>query len=182
MFHTNDPMFATHPSAVIGRVPTTFRTTPASSMMWPGGAARLPLHHTSGAMLGGLVLSMLAMITYSARMHRWPVPVHEIATSWVDRLDAMLTALLRDRDLIGPKRSIDVRFDDFMADERGIVAQVYDLAGEALVPEAQETIDQYLAGHQRGRLGRVEATAEMFGLDEDEFRTRFAPYSDRFLT
>ena len=111
-----------------------------------------------------VVLSMLAMITYSARMHRWPVPVHEIAASPVDRLDAMLNALIRDRDRIGPERSVDVRFDDFMADERGIVAQVYDLAD-----------------HQRGRLGRVEVSAEMFGLDDDELRTRFARYSDRFL-
>src|SRR6516165_8981933 len=40
-----------------------------------------------------VVLSMIAMITYSARMHRSPVPVHEIAEYWIDRLDHMLTAL-----------------------------------------------------------------------------------------
>jgi hypothetical protein len=39
----------------------------------------------------------------------------------------------------------------------------------------------YVANHQRGRLGRVETSCEMFGLDEDELRARFAPYVERFL-
>lgn len=128
-----------------------------------------------------VVLSMLAMLIYSARMHRSPVPVHDIAVSWVDRLDAMLTALLRDRDVIGPERSVDVRFDDFMADELGTAAQVYDLAGEPLGPDAREAISNYLATHPRGRLGQVETSAAMFGLDADDLRARFAPYSERFL-
>ena len=41
----------------------------------------------------------------------------------------MLGSLVRDRDVIGPERSVDVRFDDFMADELGIADQVYALAG-----------------------------------------------------
>ncbi|WP_260860553.1 sulfotransferase [Mycobacterium tilburgii] len=36
-------------------------------------------------------LSMIAMITYSARMHRTPVPVQQTAESWIDRLDHMLS-------------------------------------------------------------------------------------------
>src|ERR1700752_2853390 len=64
-----------------------------------------------------VALSMIAMITSSARMHRCPVPVQQIADFWIDRLDQMLSALVRDRDTIGPDRSIDIRFDDFMAGE-----------------------------------------------------------------
>lgn len=56
-----------------------------------------------------VALSVIAMITYSARMHRSAVPVERIAGSWVDRLERMLTALVRDRDTIGPQRSIGVR-------------------------------------------------------------------------
>ena len=37
-----------------------------------------------------VALSMIAMITYSARMHRSPVPVEQIAASWIDRLEQML--------------------------------------------------------------------------------------------
>ncbi|WP_276021211.1 sulfotransferase family protein [Mycobacterium barrassiae] len=128
-----------------------------------------------------VALSMLAMITYSARMHRYPVPVQEIAATWIDRLELMLNGLVRDRDVLPPERSIDIRFDDFMADEIGVAAMIYELAGETLTGEAKSAIADYLAGHQRGRLGRVATSAEMFGLDEDDVRARFEPYTRRFL-
>jgi hypothetical protein len=129
-----------------------------------------------------VALSMVAMITYSARMHRFPVPVEDIAASWIDRLEQMLTALVRDRDTLGPDRSVDIRFDDFMADELGAGERVYALAGEPFTEEAGKAIADYLAGHQRGRLGNVETSYEMFGLKEDSLRARFAPYVERFLT
>jgi hypothetical protein len=129
-----------------------------------------------------VALSMIAMVTYSARMHRSPVPVKEIAASWIERLDEMLTALVRDRETIGPERSVDVRFDDFMADEVGVAERVYALAGEPFTDEARTTVAGYLEGHRRGRLGNVETSYEMFGLAEDDLRARFAPYVDRFLT
>jgi hypothetical protein len=128
-----------------------------------------------------VMLSMIAMITYSARMHRSPVPVEEIAASWVDRLESMLAALVRDRDVIGPQRSTDIRFDDFMADELGVAEAVYALAGEPVAGEASAAMADFLAGHQRGRLGMVATSCEMFGLDENDLHTRFAPYVQRFL-
>ncbi|OBG23758.1 sulfotransferase [Mycobacterium sp. 852002-51057_SCH5723018] len=128
-----------------------------------------------------VALSMIAMITYSARMHRSPVPVEQIAAYWIDRLDRMLTALVRDRDTIGPDRSIDVRFDDFMADELGVAERVYGLAGEPFSEPARAEIAGYLAGHRRGRLGSVQTSPEMFGLTTEGLRDRFAPYVERFL-
>ncbi|MGO8938764.1 MAG: sulfotransferase family protein [Mycobacterium sp.] len=128
-----------------------------------------------------VALSMIAMITYSARMHRSPVPVEQIAAYWIDRLEQMLNALVRDRDTIGPDRSIDIRFDDFMADEIGAAEKVYALAGEPFTEPARGAVADYLSGHQRGRLGSVETSHEMFGLREDDLRSRFAPYVERFL-
>jgi Sulfotransferase family len=128
-----------------------------------------------------VVLSMIAMLTYTARMHRSPVPVQEIAAGWVERLEHMLAALGRDRDVIAPERSIDVRFDDFMADQIGTAEQVYRLAGEPLTGEACAAMADYLAGHQRGRLGAIATSAAMFGLDEDDLRARFTPYLQSFL-
>jgi hypothetical protein len=129
-----------------------------------------------------VALSMIAMITYSARMHRCPVPVQQIADFWIDRLDQMLSALVRDRDTIGPDRSIDIRFDDFMADELGVAERVYALAGEPFTEEARMAIADYLSGHQRGRRGNIETSCEMFGLTQDGLHARFAPYVERFLT
>jgi len=129
-----------------------------------------------------VALSMVAMLTYSARMHRSPVPVEEIAAAWIDRLELMLAALTRDRGAVAPERSIDVRFDDFMADEFGVAEQIYGLIGEPITEDARTAMADYLAGHQRGRLGRVVTSCEMFGLNEDELHERFAPYVSRFLS
>src|SRR5215208_6454226 len=129
-----------------------------------------------------VAISMIAMLTYSARMHRSRVPVQDIAAAWIDRLELMLAALVRDRDVIAPERSIDVRFDDFMADEFGVAEKVYGLVGEPVTDEARTAMADYLSGHRRGRLGRVVTSCEMFGLNEDELRARFAPYVSRFLS
>jgi hypothetical protein len=129
-----------------------------------------------------VALSMLAMITYSARMHCSPVPVHDIAATWLDRLELMLNALIRDRDAVPPQRSIDVRFDDFMADEIGVATNIYGLANEQFSDDVREAIATYLASHQRGRLGRVATSADMFGLDAGDMQDRFRPYVERFLS
>ena len=57
--------------------------------------------------------------------------------AWIDRLELKLTALVRDRGAIAPERSIDVPFDDFMADELGVAEQVYGLIGEPVTDKAR---------------------------------------------
>jgi Sulfotransferase family len=129
-----------------------------------------------------VAISMVAMLTFSARMHRSPVPVEEIARGWIDRLELMLAALVRDRDVIPPERSLDVSFDNYMADELVVAEQVYGLVGEPVTDDARAAMADYLAVHQRGRLGKVVTSCEMFGLDEHDLRERFAPYVSRFLS
>src|SRR4051812_15242786 len=128
-----------------------------------------------------VALSMLVMLCYTARMHRSPVDCEEIVDYWVDRLDLMLRAVVRDRAAIPPERSLDVRFDDFMADDLGTAARVFDLAGEPLTDGDRSAMAAYLDGHRRGRLGTVRTSPEMFGLTEAGLRERFAPYVNRFL-
>ena len=79
-----------------------------------------------------VVLSMLAMLTYTARMHRSPVPVNEIAASWSDRLQLMLNALVRDRDLIPPERSSTSTSTSSWPTNSGAAERIYELAGEPL--------------------------------------------------
>ena len=129
-----------------------------------------------------VTLSMLVMLCYSARMHRSPVNTAEIVDYWVDRLDRMLQSLVRDRDAVPAERSIDVRFDEFMADDLAVTEKVYEVAGEPMTDEARAAMADYLDGHRRGRLGTVRTNPEMFGLDEAELRARFAPYVARFLS
>lgn len=129
-----------------------------------------------------VALSMIAMVTYSARMHRDHVDVPVVAAAWVDRLEKLLDACVRDREVIAPDRSLDVRFDDFMADELGVAESIYALTGEEFDGRSRAAVTQYLQSHRRGRHGRVHTSADMFGLDPEELRERFAPYSARFLS
>ncbi|MBZ5737088.1 sulfotransferase family protein [Nocardioides mangrovi] len=128
-----------------------------------------------------VTVSMVTMIVYTARMHRDPVPAREIGRAWADRLAIMLDAVVRDREVLAPERSVDVRFDDFMSDDLATAQRVYALAGEPVTPEARSAMAAYLDGHRRGHLGTIDYAPAEIGLDPDELRTRFAPYVERFL-
>jgi hypothetical protein len=128
-----------------------------------------------------VTVSLATMIAYTARMHRDPVPVERLAAYWVDRIASMLASLVADRDAIDAEHSVDVRFDDFMADDLGTARHVYELAGEPLTAEADAAMAAYLADHQRDRHGRIDYRAADLGLDPDDLRARFAAYTARFL-
>jgi hypothetical protein len=128
-----------------------------------------------------VVVSMVTMIVYTARMHRAQVPVVELSAAWVDRLELMLNALVRDRDSIPAERSVDVRFDEFMADDLAMTQRILELAGEPVTDDVTTALRTYLAGHERGRLGRIDYRPAELGIDLDDLRRRFAPYVARFL-
>ncbi|MEO6794353.1 MAG: sulfotransferase, partial [Mycobacterium sp.] len=76
-----------------------------------------------------VIQSMATMISYAARISTArPDPV-KISAYWLSRAQDLLTGCLSDRDVLPSAQSIDVRFDDFMADEDGTVARIYELAG-----------------------------------------------------
>ena len=88
---------------------------------------------------------------------------------------------MRDRHLLDPDRSLDVRFDEFMADDLATARAIYELADQPLTARAEAAMAEYLAGHERGRLGRIDYRPADVGLDPDELRSRFVPYTQRFL-
>ena len=128
-----------------------------------------------------VTVSMATMVAYTARTHAFPVdPVH-IGRSWADRIEGMLDACLRDRDVLPAERSLDIRFDDFMADDLATARRVLALADHPLTIDVDAAMRTYLDTHPRGRLGRIDYRAADVGLDLDDLRDRFAPYVERFL-
>jgi hypothetical protein len=121
------------------------------------------------------------MIIYAARMYTDQVDTVGLGRSWADRVERLLTACMRDRGVLGDEQSLDVRFDEFMAAETETVRAVYERAGQPFDRRSDEAVQKYLAGHARGRLGRIDYRAKDVGLDVDELRERFAPYVARFL-
>lgn len=125
--------------------------------------------------------SMATMICYAARMScDRPDPV-TISKYWLDRAEDLLVGCLRDRDVLPAAQSVDVRFEDFMADEDGTVAAIYELAGQPLDTPAREAMTQFRIDHPRGRYGAVDYRPADLGLDADEIAARLRDYRSRFV-
>ena len=62
-------------------------------------------------------------------MRRTRVDLAGLAQYWIDRVEALLRACVRDRDQVAALQSIDVRFDELMADDIDMVTQIYARAG-----------------------------------------------------
>lgn len=127
-----------------------------------------------------VTLSMTTMICYAARMASRPDPA-KLARYWFDRAADLLDGCLRHRDVLPAEQSIDVRFEDFMADEQGTLEAIYDRAGQPLDDTARKAMAQFLAEHPRGQYGGVIYDAADLGLDPAEIADRFRAYRDRFV-
>ncbi len=124
--------------------------------------------------------SFVTMVSYSARLSiEHPDPT-SIARYWSERIQDMFSACVRDREILPAERSMDLRFNDFMADEWGAVEQIYALAGQPLPAESRAAIQSYLDGHGRGRHGRVRYDLASFGVDLAEREAGLAGYRERF--
>ena len=70
---------------------------------------------------------------------------------------------------------------EYMADQEGVLRQVYDLAGLELTPAAEASLLGYLAENPRHQHGRVIYDLEgVFEVDVARLRERFQFYYDRY--
>jgi hypothetical protein len=127
-----------------------------------------------------VTVSMATMIAYTARMQvDRPDPV-AVGRYWSDRSEDLFRACVTDRHLLSDAHTLDVRFDDFMADDMAMVKHIYDVADQPFTDDAHRSITGFLATHERGRHGSVAYRSEVLGIDRTERRRALAFYSDRF--
>jgi len=128
-----------------------------------------------------VVQSTITMLTYGARTgYRSPDP-DWYRDYWTERIGLLLDASLRDRHLLPAERTVDVFFDEYMADEMATVERVYAGAGIELTEAARGEVQAYLEGHPRGKEGRVAYDLRRdFDVTPEAIRTRFSHYLDRF--
>ena len=124
--------------------------------------------------------SMVTMLAYSARLTRDHVDVQGIGHYWANRLELMLGRCAEDHDVLPADQTIDVHFDEFMADDMAMVARVYELAGQPLDGRARAAMTAFMAEHPRGKFGTVEYDLAQFGIHAAERRQALAFYTDRF--
>ncbi len=125
--------------------------------------------------------SMATMVAYASRMGAANPDPLTIGRYWLDRAEDLFSGCLRDRDVLPAAQSIDVRFTDFMADEEGTLATIYELAGQPYDDTVRTAMRQFIAEHPRGRYGEVSYDLADVGLDAAEVARRLGPYRDRFV-
>jgi hypothetical protein len=128
-----------------------------------------------------VVQSAITMLAYGDRMRRAAIEPEELAAYWVDRVDRLLQACVRDRDLLPADRTIDVLFHEFMADDVAMVERIYERNDREMTRGARADLDAFMADNPRGKHGRIAYDLRgHFGLEPDEVRGRFDYYFDRF--
>ncbi len=125
--------------------------------------------------------SMATMLAYTARLAVEPDRLRDVGRYWIDRMARMFDAMERDRHLVPAEQSMDVAFDDFMADDIAMVKRIYDLADQPFTDSTEAGMQAYMAEHPRGVHGSVTYhMADDFGIDPADLATRLASYADRF--
>ena len=124
--------------------------------------------------------SLATMISYTARMSHAAVDPHRIGQYWAARIEDMLRACVNDREVLPAAQSIDVHFDEFMADDVAMVDRIYALADQPMTPSVRAAMDAFMVEHPRGRHGGLIYDLADFGLDRDERRKALQFYVDRF--
>jgi len=128
-----------------------------------------------------VIRSAITMLAYGDRLRRTRVDPAGLAAYWVDRVERLLRACVRDRDRLPDERTIDVPFHEFMADDIGMVARIYERAGLPLTTEARAALDGFMDEHPRGKHGQIAYDLERdFGVAPARVRERFGFYFDRF--
>lgn len=128
-----------------------------------------------------VVQSAITMLAYGDRLRRLRVEPDELAAYWIDRIERLLRAAVRDAHLIPSDQRVDVEFGAFMADELGVATDILTAAGLQVTDRCRTELTRYLAGNPRGKEGRVIYDLRGdFGLDPDDLYHRFAFYFEAF--
>jgi hypothetical protein len=128
-----------------------------------------------------VIQSAITMLAYGDRMRREKIEPESLAAYWIDRVDHLLRACVRDRELLPADRTVDVIFHEFMADDVAMVERIYDEAGCEMTAGARAQLDAYMAANPRGKHGNLAYDLEGdFGVSASEVRARFDYYFDRF--
>jgi Sulfotransferase family len=128
-----------------------------------------------------VVQSTITMNCYGARTTYRTTRPEWYRDYWTERIGLLLDASLRDRHLLPEGRTHDVFFHEYMADEMGTIAKIYELAGIELTDRARAEIGEYRAAHPRSRGGQVVYDLRGdFGTTPDAVRRRYDAYFDRF--
>ena len=125
--------------------------------------------------------STATLVAYNSRLRNPVIHMREIAEYWLDRIERLLRACLRDIDKLPEARTMDVVFPEFMADDLAMVQRVYDLAEIPVTQKARAQQSAYLDANPRGKHGRLIYNIEAdFAISKESLYERFDFYYERY--
>ena len=128
-----------------------------------------------------VIQSTVTMMAYADRLRRRSIDPDWLIEYWTDRIHVLLSAGVRDRDLVPAGRSIDISFHQLGGNEMTILESLYARAGVELTPGVRKSFDRYLGSNPRGKHGSIRYDLQRhFGVSAEEVRSRFDFYFDRF--
>ncbi|WP_082977205.1 sulfotransferase, partial [Mycobacterium sp. 852002-50816_SCH5313054-b] len=105
-----------------------------------------------------VVQSAITMMAYSDRLRRTSIDPGWLLDYWSDRVHRLLSACVRDRDLVPAERSIDISFHHLDGNEMPLLEQLYRRAGVELTPKVRGRLREDDVAH-RGGVDGVEVGA-----------------------
>ena len=101
-----------------------------------------------------------------------------LAPSLLRQLRAHVERPLRARERIGDQRFFHLRYAALMRDPVGQMRQLYDWAGDPLLPDVEQAMLGWLARHPQGRFGAHRYSLEQYGLTKADL----VPVYDEYLS
>ena len=128
-----------------------------------------------------VIQSTVTMMAYADRLRRTSIDPEWLIDYWTDRIHRLLSAGVRDRDLVPAERSIDISFHQLNGNEMTVLESLYDRAGVELTPGVRKSFERYIDSNPRGKHGAIRYDLQRhFGVTPEDVRSRFDFYFDRF--
>jgi len=128
-----------------------------------------------------VIQSSITMLAYGQRINRKKVLMRELLQYWSDRIEHLLQACVNDRAQVPMAHSIDVPFDEFMANDMDMVRKIYAKAGLPMTAKAEQELADFIQHHPRGKYGQVVYNLKGdFGVEPAELHKRFSFYFEAF--
>ncbi len=128
-----------------------------------------------------VIQSAITMMAYSDRMRRHSIEPEWLLDYWSDRIHRLLSACVRDRDLVAAERSLDISFHHLNGNEMPVLKDFYRIAGVDIPAKVADRFQSYIDGNRRGAKGQIPYDLRgHFGIEPGDLRSRFRFYLDRF--
>jgi Sulfotransferase family len=125
--------------------------------------------------------SAITMLAYGDRMRRAEIEADDLAEYWIDRIERLLRAAVRDASLIPTGQRVDVEFGAFRRHDLAMATGILEAAGLGVTDQARSELSGYLTRTPGDGGGRMAYDLRGdFGIEPDDLYQRFAFYFEAF--